>query len=317
MTEPVAFITIVLMADIHHLLTLYGRDQLLATAGSKDERRIIEIASEVMADENERLGISYSGFCLTALPHRRIDEPTWVRKGHKITLVVQSGVDRNGSHVGVPYGSRARMILLYLQTRALQTGCREVELGRSMADWLERMGLSVGGKTYKDVRDQANRISRSVLQFFWDLPEGREARAKEGIVSRDIAFSADGRQSELFPETVELSETFFKALKDHPVPVLESAIRQISNKSMALDAYIWLAYRLHSLDRPTKLSWISLFQQFGAGYDQLKHFKPEFTGALKMAVAAYPESHIEFDMKEGVTLFPCPPPIAKLSLGGR
>lgn len=303
------------MADIHQQIAQLGRDTLLAEAGSKEERRIIEIASQVMTDENERLGISYSGFCLTALPHRRIDEPTWVRKGHKITLVVQSGVDRTGAYVGVPYGSRARMILLYLQTRALQTGCREVELGRCMADWLERMGMSVGGKTYKDVRDQANRISRSVLQFFWDLPEGREARAKEGIVSRDIAFSADGRQSELFPETVELSETFFKALKEHPVPVLESAIRQISNKSMALDAYIWLVYRLHSLSRPTKLSWTSLFEQFGAGYGEMKHFKPEFTGALKMAVAAYPESRIDLDAKEGVTIYPSPPPISKLMIG--
>ncbi|HYE49597.1 MAG TPA: replication protein RepA [Azospirillaceae bacterium] len=305
------------MADIHQLLRLHGRDTLLRLADSKEERRVIEIASEVMADESERLGITYSGFCLTSLPHRAIAETSWVRQAHKVTLVVQSGVDREGQPVGVPYGSRARMILLYLQTRALQTNSREVELGRCMAEWLERMGLSVGGKTYRDVKDQANRISRAILQFFWDLPEGREARAKEGIVSRDIAFGADGRQNELFPETVELSETFFRALKEHPVPVLESAIRQISNKSMALDAYIWLAYRLHSLDRPTKLSWAALYHQFGAGFASQKHFKPEFTQALRMAVAAYPESRIEVDAKEGATLYPSPPPIAKLAIGGR
>lgn len=85
------------MADIHQQLAQHGRENLLAVAVSKEERRIIEIAAEVMADENERMGISYSGFCLTALPHRRIEETTWVRKGHKITLVVQSGVDRTGA----------------------------------------------------------------------------------------------------------------------------------------------------------------------------------------------------------------------------
>jgi len=305
------------MADIHQQIRRHGTDALLATAGTKEERRIIEIAAEVMADENERLGISYSGFCLTALPHRRVEEPTWVRQGHKITLVVQSGVDRTGAYVGIPYGSRARMILLYLQTRALQTGSREVELGRSMAEWLDRMGMSAGGKTYRDVREQANRISRSVLQFFWDLPQGGEARAKEGIVSRDIAFATDDRQSELFPETVELSETFFRALKDHPVPVLESAIRQISNKSMAVDADIWLLYRVQWLDRTTTLSWSSLHQQFGAGYAEMKHFKPEFAAALKMAVAAYPESRIDMDGKAGVTLYPSPPPVSKLTLPAR
>jgi hypothetical protein len=35
--------------------------------------------------------------------------------------------------VGVPFGAYARLILLYLQMRALRTGNREVELGRSRA----------------------------------------------------------------------------------------------------------------------------------------------------------------------------------------
>lgn len=33
--------------------------------------------------------------------------------------------------VGVPYGSRARLILLYLQSEATKTGNREVELGKA------------------------------------------------------------------------------------------------------------------------------------------------------------------------------------------
>ena len=32
------------------------------------------------------------------------------------------------------------MILLYLQTQAIRTRSREVELGRSMRHWLDRMG---------------------------------------------------------------------------------------------------------------------------------------------------------------------------------
>ena len=41
------------------------------------------------------------------------------------------------------------MILLYLQTRAVRTSSREVELGRSLHDWLGRMGLVWGGETGK------------------------------------------------------------------------------------------------------------------------------------------------------------------------
>lgn len=302
------------MAEIHHLITQHGRDHLLQRASSKEERQIIDVAAEVMAAESERLGITYSGFCLTALPHRAIDEERWIRRGHRVTLVVQSGVDRNGASLGVPFGSRARMILLYLQTRAIQTDSREVELGRSMNEWLERMGLSIGGKTYREVKEQAARISSCSLSFFWDLPEGGELRANNSIVSRAITFaSTDTRQGQLWTDTVELSETFFKALKEHPVPVLETAIRQISGRSMAIDAYIWLAYRLHRIEKPTVISWSALFEQFGSGFGALYHFKPEFMKALRLAVAAYPEARIDIEAS-GVTLYPSLPPVAKTTV---
>ena len=65
--------------------------------------------------------------------------------------------------VDVPYGSRARLILIYLQTEALRTGCREVKFGRSLREWLRRPGISQGGKSIKEVREQAERISRCRL----------------------------------------------------------------------------------------------------------------------------------------------------------
>jgi hypothetical protein len=51
-------------------------------------------------------------------------------------------MDSAGEFVGVPFGSRARLILLYLQTQALRSRSREVELGRSMREWLRRMGIA-------------------------------------------------------------------------------------------------------------------------------------------------------------------------------
>src|SRR5512132_1288465 len=60
------------------------------------------------------------------------------------------------------------MMLLYLQTQAVQTQSPEVELGRSMYEWLSRMGIPVGGNTYRMVREQANHISACHLTFFWE-----------------------------------------------------------------------------------------------------------------------------------------------------
>jgi Plasmid encoded RepA protein len=288
------------LGEVHELILRHGKNQTRELLGT--DRLLADIASAVMADETGRMGFTYSGFCLTALPHRNPGIDTWRRDGHRITLLIESGKNRQGTHLGIPYGSTARMILLYLQTRALQTNSRYVEIGRSMNAWLERMGLSIGGNTYRQVKEQGRRISACHLTFFHDRDDGGEIRHNGAFVENALQFSHTGpMQGELWQDTVELNDKFFRAMKEHPVPVLEAAIRQISGKSMALDIYIWLAYRLHRIDNPTSVSWPALYGQFGAGFKALKHFKPEFSKSLKLALAAYPEARVGLS-GEGILL---------------
>jgi hypothetical protein len=50
-----------------------------------------------MADDTQRIGISYTGFCLTALPHKRLaDNLPWEKKGHRVTLLVEPGRLKHG-----------------------------------------------------------------------------------------------------------------------------------------------------------------------------------------------------------------------------
>src|SRR3712207_906135 len=111
------------------------------------QRRLVDVAAAVLAEEAQGLGITYSGFCLTGFPHKRLgDTQVWEKRGHNVTLLVEPGRLKTSSGpltlYGVPYGARARMILIYLQTQAIRTGSRDVRLGRSMRDWMERMGLA-------------------------------------------------------------------------------------------------------------------------------------------------------------------------------
>ena len=79
---------------------------------------------------------------------------------------------------------------------------------------------------------------------------------------------------------------------------------------MSLDLYVWLAWRLHTLDRGTPISWPALFGQFGDGYSHLRHFKPRFGDALSVALAAYPEAVVDLN-ENGIVLNPSAPPIGK------
>jgi hypothetical protein len=300
---------------VHRLVLIHGRERAREMVDPK-RRLLVDIAAEVMADESQRIGISYTGFCLTALPHKRLaDDAAWEKKGHKVTLLVEPGRLRTAGKTklyGVPYGARARMILLYLQTQAIRTGSREVALGRSMRDWMERMGLSNGGETAKALREQAARISACSLKFFWEDGEV-DGFERGAIVRSGLRFHAeDTVQGSLWEDRVVLDETFYRALRDHPVPLLEAAIRQLRDRSMSLDIYVWLAWRLHRLEKATKISWPAIYGQFGNGFRAIRQFKPRFAEALAAAVAAYPEARIDIG-DAGVTLHPTRPPIARIA----
>lgn len=301
------------MGDVHQLILTHGRQEARNLIEPK-RASIVDVAASVLEEESRSLGITYSGFCLTSLPHRRLphDEP-WRRDQGRVTLLIEPGrtQKRDGSieMVGVPYGAKARLILLYLQTRAIQDNTTTVELGQSMAAWFERMGIERGGSTYRAVREQVSRINHSRLTFFWNGEGNDRGFAKADIIEGGIELgSHDSRQGTLWQETVELSRTFFEALKRHPVPIWEPAIKHIGGHSMAIDVYVWLAYRLHSLSDPTPVSWPALFSQFGGGYKALFHFRPEFRKALDLALAVYPDAKVRLT-EEGVLLHPSPPAV--------
>jgi hypothetical protein len=279
-------------------------------AVTKHERQVVEAAYQVLSDEAEKIGFTYSGFALTSLPHKPQQSGSWRREGHNLTLVLQAGLDRNEKSVGLPYGSYARFILLFLQSEAIRTSSREIELGRSMRIWLGQMGLSIGGETYKRVNEQARRISACTLMFFSDRP-GSELMRRGGFVDGAITMTdALSDQPALWQERVLLNAEFHRALRDHPVPLSEAALRAIGPRSMVIDVYIWLAYRLHALRQELEIGWPSLHAQFGGGYTRLRAFRAQFLEALNLAAAVYPEANLSVG-ENGVILRPSRPAVPK------
>lgn len=305
------------MGDVHQLILRHGVDAARARAMTRNERSAIDAAATILAEEETRLGITHAGFAMTSLPHKRIEDPLWKREGRRTTLLVESGRDRDGEPIGVPYGSIARLILLYLQTEAIRTNSPEVELGRSMNSWMGRMGLRAGGKTYQLVAEQARRISACRLTFFTEHHNGAESRHNGAFVQDAISLTgfnaptlADGRQTSLWQDRVRLDEGFWRSLRTHPVPVREEAIRAIGTRSLAIDVYIWLAYRLHALSKPTLVGWPAIHGQFGAGFRHIRQIKPTFLDALVLALAVYPEARIGVE-RDGILLHPSPPAVPK------
>jgi len=298
------------MAEVHQLIIRHGIEEARRQAATKHERHLVEAAYRVLSEDAEKMGFTYSGFALTSLPHKPQSQLVWRGEGHNLTLLLESGRERLGKALGLPHGSYARFILLFLQTEAVRTGSREIELGRSMRVWLGSMGLSIGGTTYKMVTEQARRISGCRLTFYADK-DRRELMRHGGFVDGAISMygNADD-QPALWQERVLLNEEFYRALRDHPVPVSETALRAIGPRSMVIDVYIWMAYRLHALRKDVEVSWPAVYSQFGPGYSRLRDFRRDFIRALELAVAAYPEARVGLG-ERGVVLRPSRPAIAR------
>jgi hypothetical protein len=184
-----------------------------------------------------------------------------------------------------------------------------------MNAWLTTMGIPIGGKTYQIVREQSRRISRCRLTFF--RRSGSAEMVTNGAFVRDAILPLNPEAPEQLPlwqERVRLDEGFYQSLVDHPLPLREAAIRQISSRSQAIDLYVWLAYRLHALPKPAEIGWEALRRQFGEGYSELRFFRRDILPSLRLALAVYPEARLAIDEKAGLTLYPSPPPIPEKRL---
>lgn len=301
---------------LHKIIERIGIEAARGMAATALDRRCIDAAYLVMADEDLQASFIHAGFALTALPHRGIAETEWVREAAGLTLRVESGKDERGAIVGIPYGSIARVILLYLQTEAVRTRSREVELGKSMNSWLAAMGVNNGGKGYSLVREQSRRLSLCRLTFYAMSNEGTQI-TNGGFVRNAILPSRsndDGIQLSLWCERVVLDEAFYSSLIEHPLPVRETAIRGLVHRSMAIDIYVWLAYRLWKINKPKHVPWPAFYGQFGAGFTRLRAFRQHVREPLALALSAYPEARVDVDDEEGLTLHPSPAPVPERHL---
>jgi len=300
------------MGQVHQLIMNHGVDGARARLQGKLDRQCVNTAFAVMSDEERLIGITHAGFAMAALPHKAVQENSWERQGGPVGLLIESGLGLGRIPVGLPYGAIARMILLYLQTEAVRTRSREVELGRSMNQWLKNMGIEVGGKSYRLVREQSRRLSLCRLTFYRVTDAAtfvtNGSFVRSAILPHRNSNEGEADQFLLWHDSVKLDEGFYQNLIDHPLPLRETAIKEISHRSMAIDIYVWLAYRLHKLHKVTPVTWRSLYDQFGGGFQRIRAFRAKFREPLALALAAYPEATVEIN-EQGLELHPSPPPV--------
>ena len=331
-------------------LTLIGdllpkvRKQATRNTPSPIRQRLIDTAA-LEADEPRAILYHHSTFCQVFLPYRDPGDGvlTWNRSNGLVDLRLTAGEAKHPSGewvlVPLPFGPKARLILLHINQLAILNQSHHIELEDSLTAFVRRvLKLDPKGRNIDSVKEQLRRLATSSIRLGIALPEqGIAATRKLEIITEfDVWFSKDARQRVLWPSYIDLSEEYFTSLQEHAVPLDEGHIAALSHSALALDIYSWLAQRLHRIqaNKPAFVSWAALHGQFGQGYtgDQaLKKFRSAFKVALKQVLMLYRAARITEDerrrprlflqgservwrepLAKGLTLHHSPPPVKKL-----
>lgn len=263
---------------------------------SKLQRRLASAAAE---SESAAL-FMHTILCQTCLPYRDPGElKLWRRANGKWVLKVFAGeaVDPSGRDVALPlpFGPKARMLLMHMNQRAMLTSSPRVVMGDSLTHFVrEVLRIDPNGHSMRTVKSQLARLAACRMQFARIEDDHVTILDSKIVKMYDLWGSKDG-QLALWPEFVEFSPDYFTSLQETAVPLDEGHISALRHSAMALDVYSWLAQRLHRIKpgKPERISWPALHVQFGGESTRLDHFREKFRVALREVLTVYRSARVD------------------------
>lgn len=288
------------------------------------QQRLLITSDAVALSQPDRTDFLHTVMCQVGLPRSRTEARTFERHNGHMSMLLEAGKLWDGRQwiaQPLPYGVTPRLVMVHVSTEAIRTRCRTVEIGDSMRQFLETLGMTTsGGKRggYTTLRKQINALAACRLTLGMQV-ENRVVTVDAKPIKRFEAWinpgPHDGSQRTLWPGVLELSQEFYDTLQNHAVPLDYRALAGLHHSALALDIYTWLAHRLWRVTRAqgVKISWHNLREQFGQEYASPKNFKREFAAALRQVLVVYPQARVRESIG-GPILLPSRPPLSQTTI---
>lgn len=285
---------------------------------SPSKRRLILAHEQIVHQRPDRSDFLHTVMCQVGMPRRATDAKVFERHSGPFSILLEAGKLWNGKdwiEQPLPYGTTPRLVMVHLSSEAIRTRSRTIELGSSVRQFLQSLGMQTNGGVrggYTAFRKQMEALAACRLLIGMHS-EGKVVTVDAKPIKRFEAwYQPDELQPTLWPGVIELSQDFYETLTQHAVPLDYRALSALKHSSLALDIYTWLAHRLCriNIQKGVVLSWDNLRDQFGQEYGDLKDFKHEFRSVLQQVLLVYPSARIE-EFMGGIKLLPSPPPITQ------
>lgn len=302
--------------------------------------RQYELALRPTGDDDLDVSFLHSSFCLTGLPLRaltrrkqtptgttlpattseRKEITTFHRRGTACSLSINTPTlplpDGRDLTIGVPYGARARILLLWLTTEAQRqrdNGNRWFEFG-SIRSWINQTGISYCKETIESVKDQLIRLS--FANFTMTLNQNSLTYFKNDILFESgvfhdddlLNYADDNLAAVRMPIGLELSQKAFERFTGTgAIPIPTQSLQTIANNSMAIDLFVYFCFKLRQIpqNETHMITWKNLIAQFGSG-EPRSLFIQSFRGSIEKAIVALTCARVDVD-EEGLRLHHAPP----------
>lgn len=297
------------------------RDRLAAMQPAERRRTL---AATAIADADptlKDLRVLHSVLAVCGLPYERLPnaQRDFARKQGNMALDVTAGFLRdphgNAALQPVPFGPKARLVLMHLCSEAITQKTATIEIAESFTGFVRDMGFSdSGGKRgpLHAFKEQLNALAACTMRItVWNGYDSVRTRNITPIEEMNLWLSTDPNQRSLWSSTVTFSPAMYESLKRHALPLNAQVIRAFAASARKLDLYFWLGWRMYNLSQPLTLSWQSLYEQFGGANRSARDFKRHFKDDLKevqQVLTRLPTKLTE----HGLTLSPADPSVLAL-----
>ena len=265
------------------------------------------------------IAFMHRSLTIAGLPVRRPPEhdgqtASFHRKGAGFSLrLITPNLDIPDANIsipiGVPYGAKARLLVLWLASQARQSSqnnSRFVEIG-PIKQWLNEIGIGTAGDAINQAKEQLIKLSHTMFNVTVRTSddEGEDILAfrndlfveQGAIATEDMLHYRDRRLDKVrWPKGIVVPENTWKRFERDVVPIPMERLRPIAHSATAIDIFLYLSYRLPMIaeGKPELMTWRQLAAQFGpARHLAPSRFKDHYTGAIQAALKAYPEARID------------------------
>lgn len=282
-------------------------------------RTIVREDLAAVPPSQEDLRHIHSVLAICGLPYDNMgDVRRFERRQGNMSLVVTAGElpTPHGQWQAqpLPYGPKARLILMHLCSEAIRQKSATIEIADTFTAFVRDMGFADSGGARGPLtafKQQLNALAACNMNLAtWD---GKTAKTKRfsPIEEFEIWLSSNPGQGSLWASTLTFSPTMFDSLQKHALPVNLKAVRAFQGSARKLDLYFWLGYRLYNMEKPIAISWDALGQQFGGGYARERDFRRSIATELKQIAEVFPKLPIKLTEK-GLILAPAGPEVLAL-----